>query len=125
MCILCRIICSDLIVLQINLNDITKRPLRLTAQANNAKLSNLKLIGEELWHCNITGITVYDCQWNALREINLGRWTATVAALDTNTVVIATDKDLVTSSISGMHVLLLIYAYFVGFTLFGRKAFYS
>ena len=86
-------------VLQINLTDITKRPLQITARLdkyNFLRFSNLKWIGEELWHCRADGITVYDCQWNTLREIRLG-----VAALDTETVVIATNRGLVISSTSG------------------------
>ena len=73
-----------MIVLQINLKDITKRPLRLTALPeirDAAIFDRLKLIGEELWLCHNKGITVYDCQWNTLREIRLGRRTRSVAAL--------------------------------------------
>ena len=91
-------------VLQINLTDVTKRPLQTTARSDTDPYSlvfNLKLIGEELWLCRAHGITVYDCQWNKLRGIRLDRWTASVAALDTKTVVIATLKGLVTSSTSG------------------------
>ena len=91
-------------VLQINLTDITKRPLQITARLDTntgTAISNLKLIGEELWHCHRYGITVYDCQWNTLREIRLGQWATSVAALDTKTVVIATHRGLVISSTSG------------------------
>ena len=62
------------------------------------------MIGEELWRCHRDGITVYDCQWNKLREIRLGRWATSVAALDTKTVVIATARGLVISSTAGMNV---------------------
>ena len=88
-------------VLQINLSDIAKRPLQITADLETAIYSNLKLIGEELWNCHDDGITVYDCQWNKLREIRLGRWARSVAALDTKTVIIATSTGLVISSTSG------------------------
>ena len=62
---------------------------------------NLKLIGEELWHCHDQGITVYGCQWNSLREIRLRRRAKSVASLDMKTVVIATNMGLVISSIAG------------------------
>ena len=92
-------------VLQINLTDITKRPLQITARLDTGPDDlNLKLIGEELWHCHRDGITVYDCQWNKLREIRLGQWATSVAALDTKTVVIATNRGLGISSISGVNV---------------------
>ena len=65
---------------------------------------NLKLISEELWLCDRDVITLYDCQWNKLREIRLGRWATSVAALDTKTVVIATNRGLVISSTSGTSV---------------------
>ena len=94
-------------VLQINLTDITKRPLKITARLDTdtgSIVSNLKLIGEELWLCHFFGITVYDCQWNTLREIRLGMGAESVAALDTKTVVIATHGGLVISSTSGMNV---------------------
>ena len=91
--------------LQINLKDITKRPLRLTAQLgtdHKAFLTNLKLVGEELWYCHADGIAVYNCQWNRLREIKLGQQAMSVAALDTKTVVIAFHRGLVISSTSGI-----------------------
>ena len=95
-------------VLQINLTDVTKRLLQITARLDTDRpdrfASNLKLICEELWHCHDDGITVYDCQWNKLRKIRLCRRARAVAALDTKTVVIATDTGLVTSSTSGMNV---------------------
>ena len=94
--------------MQFNLNDITKRPLRLTAQSEihhvSATITSIELIGEELWRCHDDGITVYDCQWNTLREIRLGRWANSVAALDTKTVVIATFGGLVTSSTLGVNI---------------------
>ena len=96
---------SVAIILQINLKDIGKGQLRLTAHhigtAYFSTHQNLKLIGEELWHCHRDGITVYDCQWNKLREIRLDRWAISVAELDTKTVVIATYRGLVISSTSG------------------------
>ena len=95
------------IVLQINLKDITKRPLQMTARLDtmfSAQFVRLKLIGEELWCCHDEGITVYDCQWNKLREIRLGRLAMSVAALDTKTVVIATFGGLVTSSTLGVNI---------------------
>ena len=94
----------DVFVLQINLTDITKRPLQITARLDTGRgplISNLKLIGEELWYCHNHGITVYDCQWNKLREIRHGRFARSVAALDTNSVVIATDNGLLISNNSG------------------------
>ena len=81
--------------------------MRVTAHSQtgfSVFVSNLKLIGEELWLCHGDGITVYDCQWNTLREIMFGVWTKSVAALDTKTVVIAPRKGLVISSTSGMNV---------------------
>ena len=96
-----------MIALQVNLKDITKRPMRLTAYSETKFsdwFSNLKLIGEELWRCHDVVITVYDCQWNELREIMLGRRVRSVASLDTKTVVIATDRGLVILSTSGMSV---------------------
>ena len=93
-------------VLQINLTDVTKRPLQVTARLDTDPVFslNLKLIGEELWHCHNVGITVYNCQWEELREIRLGRWATSVAALDTKTVVIATNSGLVISSTSGTYI---------------------
>ena len=93
-------------VLQINLTDITKRPLQITARLDTYNepfvLSNLKLIGEELWHCHDDGISVYDCQRSKLREIRFGRRTMSVAALDTKTVVIAIlNSGLMITSTSG------------------------
>ena len=92
-------------VLQINLTDIAKRPLQITARSDTGPgpvaFSNLKLIGEELWRCHRDGITVYDCQWNKLREIKLDRRVTSVAALDTKTVVMATVRGLVISFTSG------------------------
>ena len=91
-------------VLQINLNDITKRPLKITATLGTEPgsfVSSLKLISEELWCCHHNGITVYDCQWNKLREIRLDWWATSVAALDTKTVVIANFRGLMISSTSG------------------------
>ena len=92
-------------VLQINLTDITKRPLQITARSatgsSQVGYSNLKLIGEELWYSHDNGITVYDCQWKILREIRHKRWARSVAALDTKTVVIATYEGLVISYTSG------------------------
>ena len=111
----------DAIVLQINIKNITRRTLRLTSDShpkrdNAAPCFNLKLIGEELWHCHGDGITVYDCQWRKLRLIKLGRWTRSVAALDTKTVVIATQNGLMTISMLGkrtvnvhVHVLCRLY----------------
>ena len=93
-------------VLQINLTDVTKRPLQITERLKTdlkSTDSNLKLIGEELWHCHADGITVYDCQWNKLIEIRLVQWVTSVAALDTKTVIIATYGCLVISSTSGMY----------------------
>ena len=88
--------------------------MRLTAESNTdraARIVNFKLIGEELWLCLLDGITVYDCQWNKLREIvfGLGIRASSVAALDTKTVVIATNKGLITSSTAGLNVYLLIW----------------
>ena len=98
----------DPIILQINLKDIIKRQLQQPVQSgtksNFRGSRNLKLIGEELWRCHIDGISVYDCQWKTLREIRLGRWAKSVAALDTKSVVIATPEGLVISSTSGMNV---------------------
>ena len=97
---------SRAIVLQIDLKDLADRPLQLTALSETgtvALFSNLKLIGEELWRCHDEGITVYDCQWNKIREIKHGVWARSVAALDTQTVVIATNRCLVISSTSGMN----------------------
>ena len=95
-------------VLQINLMDITKRPLRLAAHLETEEIiggsTSLKLIGEELWLSHDAGITVYDSQWNKLREIRFGDITMSVAALDTKTVVIATRKSLVISSTAGMNI---------------------
>ena len=92
-------------VLQIDLIDITKRPLQITARldidASQMVYINLKLIGEELWRCHQYGITVYDCHCNKLREIRLRQMARSVAALDTKTVVIATNKRLLISSTSG------------------------
>ena len=97
---------SGVIVLQIHLKDITKRPLRLTSRSETRSigLHNLKLIGEELWLCRRDRITVYDYQWNELREIRLGEWARRVAAFDTKTVVIATIEGLVISSTAGMNI---------------------
>ena len=98
----------DPIILQINLKDIIKRQLQQPVQSgtksNFRGSRNPKLIGEELWRCHIDGISVYDCQWKTLREIRLGRWAKSVAALDTKSVVIATPEGLVISSTSGMNV---------------------
>ena len=91
---------------------MTKRPLQLTAETNlrivesdlktyNLLVLNLKLIGEELWICHTEGVTVYDCQWNKLREIRLHEWATSVAALDIKIVVIATHDGLVITSASG------------------------
>ena len=91
-------------VLQINLTDITKRPLQITARLateTNPFASSLKLIGDELWHCHADGINVYDCQWNKLREIRLDWWATSVAALDTKTVVLVSVTGLVISSAAG------------------------
>ena len=96
-----------MIALQINLKDITKQQMRLTAYIeadNNSAFSNSKLIGEELWRCHEEGITVYDCQWKRIREIRLGRGAISVAALDTKTVIIATNNSLMKFSTSGMNV---------------------
>ena len=97
----------DPIILQINLKDIIKRPLRQTAQSGTKSIfresTNLKLIGEELWHCHNGGISVYDCQWNKLREIRFREEPRSVAALDTKTVVIATDGGLVIASTEGIN----------------------
>ena len=114
---------SNVFALQINFTDITKQPLRLTSESKTdiSKLINLKLIGEELWYCHTGGITVYDCQWNKLREIRLGRRALSVAALDTKTVVIVTYSGLVISSTSGISVRVanVCTPHFVDFTLFG------
>ena len=96
-----------MIVLQINLNEIAKRKMELTAHfeaGHFALFSNLNLIGEELWLCHANGITVYDCHWNKLNEIRLGRLATCVVALGTKTVVIGTDSGLLVSSTSGMSV---------------------
>ena len=66
-------------------------------------ISNLTLIGEELWFCHVLGINVYDRQWNTLREIRLNQNARGVAALDMKTVIIATDVGLVKSSFDGVH----------------------
>ena len=92
------------IVLQLNLTDVTKRPLQFTARLDTdhcLSASSLKLIGEELWLCHGDGITVYDGQWNKLRKFGLHGMATSVAALDTKTVVIATYRGLVISSTSG------------------------
>ena len=98
----------DAIVLQINIKDITKRQLRLAVHLkidHDLEIFNLKLIDEKLWCCHVDGITVYDCQWKKLREFSPGKCVRSVAALDTKTVVIATQyRGLVISSISGRNV---------------------
>ena len=95
--------------MQINLTDITKRPLRvLTTRSDTikyaAEFDRLKLIGEELWLCHAKRIIVYDCQWKKLREFSLDRMALSVAALDTKTVIIATHRGLVISSTSGVNI---------------------
>ena len=93
--------------MQINIKEITKGQLRLTDHLDkdhDLEIFNLKLIGEELWLCHDDGITVYDCQWSKLREIRLVKWTTSGAALDTKTVVIATNSGLVISSTSGTYI---------------------
>ena len=60
--------------------------------------ARLKVIGEELWLWHVGGITVYDCQWNKLRDIRLSKLIRSIAALDTKSVVIATDTGLVISA---------------------------
>ena len=110
-----------MIALQINLKAISKRPLRLTARSQtgfSVFVSHLKLIGEELWFCHGDGITVYDCQWKKPREIKLGGRAMSVAALDTQNVVIASYRGLIISSNSGMIVQLIMSAYFVYLTVF-------
>ena len=71
---------------------------------NNVMNSNLKRIGEELWLCHTDGITVYDCHGQRLRKIRLDRLARSVAALDTKTVVMATNSGLMLSSTSGVYV---------------------
>ena len=96
---------SQSIVLQINLKDITKKPLRQTTQLQTyLRYLNLQLIGEELWHCRDNGITVYDCGWNKLREITLRQLPTSVAGLDTKSVVIATNRALLILSTSGINI---------------------
>ena len=115
----CKTVCFYYIVLQINLNDISKRSLRLTADAetdNSPLFTKLKLIGEELWCCHDGGITVYDCEWNTIREIRLGGWARSVAALDTKTVVIANFRSLVISSTTGLNLRLVIVCKFRSLT---------
>ena len=77
---------------------------------HNVMNSNLRLIGDELWLCHTDGITVYDCQWKRLRKIRLDRLARSVAALDTKTVVMATNSGLMLSSTSGMNVQIVINA---------------
>ena len=119
-------------VLQINLTDVTKRLLQITARLDTDRpdrfASNLKLICEELWHCHDDGITVYDCQWNKLRKIRPVQRAMSVAALDTQNVVIATYRGLIISSTSGMIVQVIIrsayFVYMTVFALFGRRNLY-
>ena len=95
--------------------------MQLTARSQtgfSVFVSNLKLIGEELWFCHGDGITVYDCQWKKPREIKLGGRAMSVAALDTQNVVIASYRGLIISSNSGMIVQLIMSAYFVYLTVF-------
>ena len=65
---------------------------------------SLKRIDDELWCCHNKGITVYSVDLNKLRNIILRSGEPTVhsvALLDVNAVVIATDDGLSTCSKQG------------------------
>ena len=68
-------------------------------------VSSLKCIDDELWCCHVTGIAVYSFDLKKLRKLRIhpdGHSVYSVASLDINTVVIATDDGLSTCSKQGM-----------------------
>ena len=72
---------------------------------NYEYVHTLTRIDDELWCCHDAAITVYNFELNKLRKLRLrsdDQTVYSVASLDINTVVIATDDGLSTCSKQGM-----------------------